>query len=167
MFNCFQRYCPTHSFHPHQFCSHPRSLTLGLSKLTQPGKGTARHKIQHEASTGSGSWEPLPARDTSLGVFVHPAKSQPYPSFSSTLNPQAFKTAPWLHQVLTAYSSPKYCQPPTDWGRTNSYSSYFPRNWEGKGQSLAHPLTSCTVPTPLFPLPLWIYVNIQLKSERF
>lgn len=32
-----------------------RSLTLGLSKLSQWGKRTARHKIWHEASRGSGA----------------------------------------------------------------------------------------------------------------
>lgn len=142
----------------------PRPLTLGLSKLIQQGKGTARHKTWHKASRGTGSWEqrtPLPATYTFLGVFIHLAKSQPFPSVPLLI----LRLLSLLPQLLTAYSSLKYCQPPKGWTRTNSYSSCFPRNWEEKGQSPAHPLTSCTVASPLFPLPLGVEVKPSLKSE--
>lgn len=89
------------------------------------------------------------------------------PSFSSTLNPQSFKSVPRLPQLLTAYSLVKCCcQPPTGWSRKKTLqSSCFPRIWEEKSQSLAHPLTSFIVPISLLLLPLWVEVKPSLKSE--
>lgn len=80
------------------------------------------------------SWEqrtPLPETVTCLGVFIHKVST---PSYSSTLNPQAFKSSPQLPQLLTAYSLLKYCQPSTGWRRKKTKQQFLlPQKLGGEG----------------------------------